>query len=158
MKKQLNRAIIITFALILSIGFTGQPTGNAQVSRKFKVNVGVTCDDKNTQTMIEHWVKRELRNLSDVVIVDEFKAEWLIVLVALEGRSRTTGRKLGGICMSVVYLQKVPGSPERTPHFYYPYSGIQTGETAEYLEDICKSIVANFDIGMLERIREIREK
>ena len=147
----------IWILLLSSIAFTGQQPANAQTTRKIKVYVDVSCDEKNTETLIKSWTKRELRNLLDVNIVGAVDAEMMLILFAREPIYEKTGKKTGAIIISYTFLHRVPTSPDISPHFYFPDIGLATGDKDEDLENFCKSIVANFDTTKLESVRIARK-
>lgn len=150
-------ACYIWILLLSSIAFTGGSSANAQMPRKIKVYVRVTCDDENTETLIKSWAKRELRNLQDVNLVGIVDAEMMLLLYAREPTYEKTGRKTGGIVISYTFLQRVPTSTDTNPHFYFPDIGLATGDKKEDLEHFCKNIVADFDTTVLEPFRIINE-
>lgn len=148
------RCICYTSILVLSsIAFTGRSSANAQASHKIKVYVSVTCDEKHTKSLIQSWTKRELRKLLDINFVGIRDAEVVLSLQIQELTYQQTGNKTGGIAISYIFLQRVPGSP----HFYFPESGLATGNKDEHLEGFCKKIVAEFDVEILEPFRIVSE-
>ena len=147
-----NICFLIVLGFFLTFTFTGQLT-DAQVTRKIKVWVSVTCDDESTKSLIQSWTKRELRNLGDVDIVGPVDAEVMITLHAREPTYQKTKNKTGGIAISYIFLHRVPGSTDTNPHFYFPTGGLATGNTNEDLEYFCKGIVADFDTEILEPFR-----
>ena len=139
----------IWILLLSSITFTGQ-SANAQRPHRFKVYVGVTCDDKHTKSLIQSWTKRELRNLGDVVIIGFEDAEYILNIVAIEPVSQASGRKMGDISIGSVFMRKVPNTEN---HYYYPYSWVHSGSIDKHLEFLCKTLVASIDTTAFERVR-----
>ena len=65
----MNRTIIITLALLLSISFTGQPPLSQVTPAQFRVCVYVNSDDTDLDSRLEAFLRRELRALGDVASV-----------------------------------------------------------------------------------------
>ena len=63
-----------TFTLIFF--FTAIFIGaDEKLPRKIPVSVAISCDDDTTKSLIESYIKRELRSLGDVSIVDKSNNE-----------------------------------------------------------------------------------
>ena len=144
-----NIFLSVGLTLLFSIAFTGEKT-HAQVPHKFRVYVGVSCDDENTKTLIQSKIKRELRSLGDVFIVGSDDARYILAIVAVELRYETTRRKSGGIALGTMFLKKTPDED-----YYYPDLLVHTGDRKNDLERFCKSIVADLDTRWFERVREL---
>lgn len=71
----MNRTIIITLAVLLSISFTGQPPLSQVTPAQFRVCVYVNSDDTDLDSRLEAFLRRELRALGDVAIVKR-DADW----------------------------------------------------------------------------------
>ena len=174
--KQLILAItVITFVLV----FTEQDV-SLQVSSKkdalkfltdyrFKVNVGITCQDRNTKTLVESYIKRELRDFKDVDIVSLKPSHQLNILLT-EPTFTTTGSKTGQVIIAVNYLipvywenifdttkysdaqkdflKTMPAGLCYSP----PELALYTDDRNE-LRDLCQNIIADFDIRILEKQR-----
>ena len=93
----------ITLVLLCTITFTGQSDENSfdnpfadilEKPAKLSVEVQVTSSDENTKAHIESYLKRELRSLQDVEIVDTGN-RFRIVIVALEPKYKVSGNKTG---------------------------------------------------------------
>ena len=98
---------IICLLVMISVYFTGEPTYAPQdiPDRKFEVLVNVTCSDDITRTLIESYIKRELRSLGDVEIVDKEDPERILTLVAIAHTS-TSGNKTGDTSIAVMRASK----------------------------------------------------
>ena len=145
-------AMLIILALIFSLLFTGDPLSHAQVPNKIKVHVNINADDEKTETLIQSWVKREIRKLSDVIIVGKDDADCILRIVAVVEKNKVTGRKTGGIAIGYLFLVRFERNPP--PNLYLdPTLGvISVGEFN--LEHSCKLIVADFDHSPLEPYRK----
>ena len=98
---------IICLLVVISVYFTGEPTYAPQdiPDRKFEVLVNVACSDDMTQTLIESYIKRELRSLGDVEIVDKKDPERILSLTAIAHTS-TSGNKTGDTSIAVMRASK----------------------------------------------------
>ena len=143
-----NIFLFVGLTLLFSVAFTGEPP-HAQVPHKFKVYVNVNCDDENTKSLIQSYIKRELRSLGDVIIISFDDARYILTIIAVEPTYKATGRKTSGIAISSTFLRKTPSDD-----FYYPYLMLYTDDIKE-LEGLCKSIVADIDTSNLEPVREL---
>ena len=63
MKKLLTLSIVMTIFMLVFIG-------QAADRPRFKVSVSVACDNENTKAFIQSHIKRELRSLKDVDVVE----------------------------------------------------------------------------------------
>lgn len=108
---------IICLLVVISVYFTGEPTYAPQdvpdriPDRKFEVRVNVTCSDDITRTLIESYIKRELRSLGDVEIVDKEDPERILTLVAIAHTS-TSGNKTGDTSIAVMRTSKFSYLPD----------------------------------------------
>ena len=75
-----------------------------QTKPSFSVRVTVSCDDLSTESGIKSYVKRELRSLGDVEVVEEEYA-FTIHIVAL--KDHTTSGRHNGYAMSYVFTNRV---------------------------------------------------
>ena len=150
----MNRALIVTFALIFSISFTGKQPSHAQASHKIKVFVSVDCKDENTKNLMQSWIKRELRSLGDVVIETGNDASYILKVLAIESEWQGAG-KTGNMAVAVNFLQ-VCRAPHPITCFFEPKLLVFSFGT-EDLERMCKVIVAEFDTQTLDPERIARE-
>lgn len=112
MKRLLTLSITITIILFLCL--IGQPlksqdTPLRNVSNKFAVDVYVDCDDNITKSSIESYIKRELRNLKDVVVYTQSSRgypDYGLTLIVMEPMT-TRGLKTGYTIISAVYVNFV---------------------------------------------------
>ena len=163
----MNRAIIIIIVFLLIVSFTGNQLPQAQTAQKFKVAVLVDCENDNVKSLMESYIKGELRSLGDVQIVgNNFENalwQYMILLHATEP-SYESGRKVGLLVVSYDFFEIVPywhfnelrkDYYKQFPAIYIPMSG-----TASYpidnLDQLCKGIIANFDTINLQRVRDFR--
>ncbi|NVM55777.1 MAG: hypothetical protein HWN66_18905 [Candidatus Helarchaeota archaeon] len=134
-----------------------------------RVKVDVTADE-NISSRIESYIKRELRSLQDITIVED-NANFRLSVIALELKT-ISGEKTGGIALSTVILSPVDVSlmvnllkvydviyPEKIvqaeemigtwePCRFLDFS-LQTG-SAKDLKRLCEGVVADFDSEFLE--------
>lgn len=107
----MNRVTIIIIAFLLSISFTGNQPPQAQTAQKFKVAVLVDCENDNVKSLMESYIKGELRSLGDVQIVgNSFENalwQYMISLHATEP-SYESGRKAGLLVVSYDFFEIVP--------------------------------------------------
>ena len=134
------RSVCCIWILVLSsIAFTGRSPVDAQASHTFKVAVNVTCRDENTGTLIQSYIKRELRSLGDVTIVDFDNAKYVLTVVALADTYKS-GRKTGGISLATAFLKR---SVDDADLYYYPLIQVLSSNVEE-VDLSCKDIVARF--------------
>ncbi len=69
------------------------------------MHVSVTCDNENIKNSINSNVKRELRSLTDVIIVEREKATWFIEIVAIENHY-VSGKKSGDVSIVRCYYYR----------------------------------------------------
>lgn len=129
---------LIIFFLILLIGFPAF----AQEKPLIKVYVGISG---NPRVLAESYIKRELRSLGDVTIVDilDENADYAIYILVDETKLKN-GHKIGFHCAWAV-VEPIPGCAHfRNVLLFYDQD----------LKKICQRIVADFDINYLEEIRK----
>lgn len=127
------------------------------------VKVNVAAND-NIKGQIESYIKRELRSLSDVTVVDE-EAEWELQIVAME--PATKGGYKTGIILSVVIISRFPNGimsavvqeqyKESIKNmtgdlYYYPDHWLRVGDN-DALRTMCFELSAEFDSTHLEPSR-----
>lgn len=134
---------------------------------KFKVVVSVseynhdTDDQKRLNNLMKSYIKRELRSLGDVEIVDydlhRATFQYGISFSMLE-------RNTGIVAMSYTSAKRIPPSRfndlwrehyTKIPAYEHLFGGVITVGRAR-LDEECKSIVANFDTKYLEPERLFR--
>lgn len=85
------------------------PKQTAKQVKKFKVSIEIQyTDSKTIKSQLESYIKRELRSLGDVEIVDREKAKYEIVLVAIPHVYEATGKKTGYMSLTVMILSEAP--------------------------------------------------
>ena len=168
--KQLMLLIIVTILALVSIGQDASlqvPSKNEALkllgTYRFKVQVSVTCEEKNVKTLVESFIKRELRDLQDVDIVSLEPHHELVILLT-EPIFKGTSTKMGHVIAAVNYLtlfyqeDMIVGAtelPDISGPFgcsYPPALLIHTGNRNN-LQDLCQIIIANFDTQILEKQR-----
>lgn len=151
---------------------------------QFDVYVKLVCDDNTTKTMIESHIKRELRSLGDVEIVDEDEAKYILNLITISHNTKI-GNKTGQVSIAVMSISKsIPVNalielaltkntalPKKDvlaivkkwesyptlydfPDLYYLIVNIKDND----LPKTCREIVAEFDIKGLEPMRKFYKK
>ena len=169
-----NMTIYVTLVLLCTITFTGQSADAPEKPKpKFRVEVSVGCNDKNTKAFIESHTKRELRRLQDVEIVGiGIAGGYKLSIVAIELQS--SGRKTGAIAVSYVFTRTFDPFSLRDKikklakdNFPLQLDGevtdlmwlhedpmhvLEVGLTND-LDKICKGIVVDFDTKRLEPAR-----
>ena len=167
-----NLTIYVALTLLCIAAFTGQSADIPKpvVNPKFSVEISVSCEDDNTKAFIESHIKRELRSLQDVEIVDTGK--YKLSIVTVEPEYKTSGRKTGKIAAAYQFQRRYnpaivinmltkayPGKEYQKQRgdialellFLHDKEtfGLITDDTDD-LDGICKSIVVKFDTQVLE--------
>ena len=173
--------LMVLFVITTFRGYTEQQT--LPETNRFKVLVAVECDDENTKTLIESYINRELRSLGDVLIAsqDMFPTHRLQI-IAIELTKGVTKHKTGGIAISTTCIESILSihdpviaghlssetrkiiaknivenmKTDKTwwaPINIYRDGFLNVGDI-DQLSDHCKSLVATFDIHVLEVARE----
>lgn len=136
-----------------------------------KVKLSVTADDKLKAT-VTSYLTRELRSISDVIVVYE-NAEWELCILAMELHSK--GGFTTGVAISVVILRpldidllkwlltsvgdlnskqvKVIDSAKTWNLYNYRHHWIAV-DPLERLKSLCQEIIADFDSEFLEEERK----
>lgn len=164
--------------ILLTITLFCLQSSHSQVSvqsapEKFKVVVSVsesnddTQSEKSLKNLMRSYIKRELRSLGDVEIVDpvldratyQYQIDITMLEVLRVDRSET-----GLVAMTVDLLKRIPPNRfndlwreyyTKFPAFGIPIGGVIT-VGRDRLDETCKSIVANFDTKLLEPERLFR--
>ena len=139
----------IWILVLSSIAFTGHQPANARASHTFRVNVNVTCEDEDTSELIQSYIKRELRSLGDVAVVNFADAKYILTIIVLEDTYKSSGRKTGGLSIASAFIERSTDDPLL---YSYPLVGVYNSNIKE-MDLTCKDIVASFDTKYLERIR-----
>ena len=117
---------------------------------RFKVFVEINCKDIQTKTLIESWIKRELRGLPDISVVHNIRnAGAVIRIAALETPFFENKRYSLGYTFFHIYHYNNNISLCSVPSL-----SVAAGTTSLHLEGVCKEIVADFDINLLEPDRK----
>ena len=140
---------LLTIIMTFTFGIIGHPQEKS--AYRFQVYVEIKTDE-NLKSLIESYIKRELRSLQDVDIVytrDGMPHEIVVVAMEMETES---GRKTGGIAFAVNFQTQL-----RSGLYSLPNLMVQTGDKIA-LDGMCKNLVARFDTNYLEQRRKyIRE-
>ncbi|MCE2399499.1 hypothetical protein J4G08_01285 [Candidatus Poribacteria bacterium] len=68
------------------------------------IHVEISCSDNTTKSLIESYIKRELRSLGDIELVDRKDAKWILSLIVIPHTSKTTGNKTGRTSIAIMRL------------------------------------------------------
>lgn len=161
--------ILILLSMFSIFCLIGIPIQSQITPRKIKVAVKVTTDNESHKSVMLSYIKRGLRSLHDVEIVDykEQNATWeyCINIVMLQ-MTYADGQKTKSVAMSTAYLERIPHSNFNAlwSDFYKEFAAV--AESAinlsvkvtpiDELDVECKTIVAHFDTKCLEHARKIR--
>ena len=170
--KKVGMFILLTITLFCLQGSHSQVSVQTE-PEKFKVVAYVsesnddTQSEKSLKNLMRSYIKRELRSLGDVEIVDldldRATFQYAISITMLEDTHKD-GSKTGTVALSYWYTNRI--LPKRfnnlwrehytkIPAFENPISGVIT--VGKYrLDETCKSIVADFDTKFLEPERLFR--
>lgn len=119
---------------------------------QFKVFVEINCKDIQTKTLIESWIKRELRRLPDVSVIHNAKnANSAIKLAALEVPFGEIKKFSLGYSFFHIFHYN---NNNNISLCSVPSLSVAAGTTSRHLEGVCKEIVADFDINLLEPARK----
>ena len=186
MKQCFILLFILSFAIV-PFGVTQQSTPSKQsteesikrlenASYETEVRVSVTCSDEHTKQSINSYVKRELRSLGGVKIVEQDE-QWGIHIIAIKGKSKS-GRHLH-YAMGYTFTERtskyISESVIRTfieltdifhkdniddldkwlesPIKRYISSALQVGGT-DSLRELCEDLVVDFDTAILEPAKQ----
>ena len=161
------RTMLICLFLLLSLGFTGAQQGE-RLPTKFRVYVEVSGALK---TEAESYLKRELRSLGDVEIID-MGGVYDLSVVIIESKYKSSGTKTGQISYTYMGLKrfnpfnltaKLPREHfdtvfDATSNLYYfpEMYGIGINKERTELKQLCQKIVADFDTKLIEPDRQKR--
>ena len=165
----MRRLLVVGLLLGISVGFTGAQ--KTPVKRIFRVGAGVSSSDASTKTLAQSYIKRELRSLGDVEVVEFANSDWQIDITVLKARSMSGVHQ--GYCMGVIYTRRyeVPDyildsmlkpsvSAERRKLWFRPVEELVGGTLLvggmDNLKSMCESAVADFDTKVLDPMRNIR--
>ena len=174
----------IVMTLFICMTFRGYTQQVESKRYSFKVKVQIEgCKDGDTKTLIESYINRELRDLGDVLIASQSMIPThYLNIIAIELTKGVEEYKTGAIAISITHVEYITSlcNPVVSGHLshetikviadnninniladkkwnasihLYRGSYLQVGNTNQ-LSDICKSIVANFDIKTLQVARE----
>jgi hypothetical protein len=163
---QIKNQIKFILAILVLFGVSATSVCAESDRKRFSatVNVSVSASD-DIKGQVESYIKRELRSLQDVSLVDE-GGEWQLSILAME--VSTKGGHKSGVILSVVILtpfnnQLISSMFEEeyrdfgtnfTEGLYlYPEHGVRVGSNEE-LRSLCFELVADFDSKHLEKSRK----
>lgn len=158
--------IVIVSTLCPAASFAAEPTSPRYSAR---VCVEISADN-DLKTLVTSYVNRELRSLGDVTITDE-RTDWTIAIVAI--KPKTVHGVTAGVALSTVMKQAYDPAvvqlllaghknkdfiTEQLKFLYWdPHHVLNVG-AEEDLQDICKELVAKFDMDCLEPARKIHRE
>lgn len=165
----MRRLLVLGLLLGMSIGFTGAQKVSQQLA--FRVGVSVSSSDASTKALVQSYIKRELRSLGDVEVVEFANSDWQIDITVLKARSMSGVHQ--GYCMGVIYTRRyeVPDyildsmlkpsvSAERRKLWFRPVEELVGGTLLvggmDNLKSMCESAVADFDTKALDVRRNVR--
>lgn len=136
---------LVTVVIVFTLSITGHP----QEKRTYRFQVYVEIEtDESLKSLIESYIKRELRSLQDVDIVyTRGGMPHEIVVVAMEMET-VSGRKTGSVAFAVNFQKQL-----RSGLYSLPNLMVQTGDKTA-LDGMCKNLVAKFDTNYLEQRRK----
>ena len=135
------RKIVLVIILVLSASFVNSDT--------IKVCLYTSSEETSTENKVASYLRRELRSLGDVEVVDSW-SDWILMVETIEP-TYVSGQKTGGIVCYVNYLR--PFVCKSEPYIVYEDSSWVIGPLDE-LKDLCETIVAVFDNFKLEPYRQ----
>lgn len=172
-KSFLSMLLLVMFCVVCFQGHTQQV-----VPDTFNVFVHVNCENKVTQTLVESYMKRELRNLGDVRInsPNTLKTHTLYPVV-IENQRLGTGKD-GTMAMATTFTEScypyhilnanlsqqqynniandlIDRNAFPLTYEQYKQVFLTTGPTSK-LAKYCKDTVAAFDGIVLQKVREKR--
>lgn len=159
--------LFFTIIFIVFIGATAQASDLDDPKDKLiKVQFSFNADS-NIENRVDSYIKRELRSLGDIVIVEQ-NGDWELDIIVME--ATTKGGYKSGIVVSVAILNKIlrgsiwdliepdekDDNPNRTKiNITDHWLRIGPEET---LKSICEKIVADFDTMHLEPFRKYNKQ
>lgn len=170
--------LTITATLLLGFCFTGQSSEVKPLSPKtFTFNVEVSCMINQTlKNEIESYIKRELRALGDVKIVSKndysqyhLRLEVLYLNIETVAISYVLTESIFRMAFLRPYLSKkqitdiqhkiadTEGMFRHNDIVFIDSKLISYYPSWQKLPDICKKIVIDYDVNLLEPIRESRQ-
>jgi len=156
--------LLLAIILILVFGNTARAESGGANQFSATVQVLVSADD-NIKGQVESYIKRELRSLQDVTLVDE-GADFVLHVVAME--IFTTNGYKRGVVLSVLILSsfnsqsiswilkdeyKELGASLTKDLYRYSEHSLRSGSN-DQLRSLCVELIADFDSEKLEEIRK----
>jgi len=156
--------LLTTIILISLFGNVARAESGSANQFHAKVQVSVSAND-NIKGQVESYIKRELRSLQDVTLVDE-GADWELSILAME--VSTKGGYKSGVIISVVILSpfnnqivsgmlqekyKELGTNLTKGLYWYPDHWLRAGPV-DQLRSLCVELIADFDSQQLEESRK----
>lgn len=140
----------------------------AQSERTFRVVCTVQCDEEFLRKQIESYFARELRELSDVEVVDSLQVDYELRTVVL----KDLDPHVDSIVLSTIavnypdpsfFCDHVPESMKKgcqhiLEHYETVLLHIASVTNSERLKNTCQSIVAAFDTDVLNTDREVSKQ
>lgn len=133
---------------LFSVCYMGPSFTRAQIQPKYPVSVTIDVKDELTGILIDSLIKRELRDIQDVIVVLPKDAMFEISIRALEMTLAKTQEKTGDIAIATVISVKTGRC------YSSPQIGLCITKTKE-LDEFCQLMIAAFDVGPVEQARQI---
>lgn len=172
--------VVITATLLFSVGFMGQSSEVKTVSKpSFTFRIEVSCTNQTLKNEIESYLKRELRAVGDVKVVgkNDFAQYYLNLEVAYAAIGISQNLAIAYVLTENAYkwgflkpylsdkriadLQKQMGDTEGivpiTERVFIHNKLVIYNPAWQKLPDVCKKIVIDYDVNLLEPIRESRQ-
>ena len=179
MKEYFILLFILSFAIVPSASEQGDEDSIKKLenaSYETKVRVLVSCDDEETKRSINSYVKRELRSLGGVKIVEQGE-EWRISIITI--RTKSKSGKFRGYAMGYTFIEitdrymsesAIKTLIEHSDVFHkdnigdidmwlqvpiqkYITSGLYLDDT-DSLRSMCEDLVVYFDTDILEPAKQ----
>jgi hypothetical protein len=164
----INVATMKSLKAVLALLIAGTLLYSGAAEPKIRVVVSVGSDSDSSKAEIESYVKRELRSIGDVEIVEKnANAELALVEVEINSGGSVIGyaiSSVGTVKAPLEYFRKALGDldKDRREALLENFSAteIVNMHSISYtpfreLKTYCSKIVASFDSGVLERIRKL---
>ena len=167
MKNRYFTGTLILIVLLASGILIKSESQIQQIPQKFKVGVRVSFNEVVVRSLVEGYIKKELRGLGDIEIVGADIRDGLwdyIIALDLVGLEIIPNEPVTAYAVCIQYYWRVPfdrfkpiyqNEFEGLPTVYYPH--VQVGAYGiDQLENLGKIAVASFDTMYLQPYRDER--
>jgi hypothetical protein len=139
------KKLIVSFCILL-IG----SSAFAQEKPSIKVCLSVTGDAK-ILALTENYIKKELRSLGDITIVDtKYTADYYLVMVIVQEKLKGGSRLEEFTCAWAVAKPMTYGCED--------LRGVRLVANSNNLKELCQGIVSEFDVKYLELLRRQKQR